>query len=429
VSTEDKPPIIDVERLVEDLKARLERERAAGAYADDLSGVVLQKPPSVDPATPLEPAYDFDAPRVRFRPELGFSSKPVIGPVITFVKRFILRLIFHVMDDLARQTDAALGRVEVALAVQAGELQRETNRIDAERDRLDTERDRLDARVSSEVDAREAVQFDVKSLAEHLAQIDSRLEHLQLESRLARLERARKGAPAAPAQTRADDATGPDLALPTFDYEMFEERFRPEASVRERQLEYVDLMRGQRRVVDLGCGRGELIEMLRSEGVSAYGVEIDPDFVALLEEKGIEVVAQDAVAHLEELEQGSVDGVVASHLLEHLSAAAASRLVSLAGEKLPERGILLLETPNPESLIAGSVNFHRDLTHVRPIHPDTLAFLAESAGFSKVEIRRLSPVPDNARLPTPGDQSLNEIVEQLNDLIYGYQDYAVVARK
>jgi 2-polyprenyl-3-methyl-5-hydroxy-6-metoxy-1,4-benzoquinol methylase len=423
VSSPNRPiQVIDVELLVEELKARLERERAAGAYADDLSGVALRKLAPTDAATPLGAAYDSAAPRVRFRPELGFSSKPVIGPVITLVKRFILRLLFHVMDDLARQTDAALGRVEVALAVQAGELERKSLRLDAESQRLD-------ARVISEVDAREAVQFDVKSLAEHLTRIDSRLEHLQLESRLARLERARKPTHDAPVRTSAGDANAPEILAPAFDYEIFESRFRSEESVREHQLEYVELMRGKKRVVDLGCGRGELVEMLRSQGISAYGVEIEPDFIALLEEKGIEVVAQDAVTHLEALEPGAVDGVVASHVVEHLSAAALSRLVVLTVEKLPESGILLLETPNPESLIAGSVNFHRDLTHVRPIHPDTLAFLAESAGFSKVEIRRMSPVPDEELLPTPSDQSLKEIVQQLNDLIYGYQDYAVVARK
>ena len=104
-------------------------------------------------------------------------------------------------------------------------------------------------------------------------------------------------------------------------------------------------------------------------------------------------------------------------------------LVALAGEKLADGGVLILETPNPESLVAGSINFHRDLTHVRPIHPDTLAFLAESAGFSNVEIRRLSPVPDEDRLPVPGDGRLDAVVERLNDLLYGYQDYAVVARK
>ena len=89
----------DVEQLVAELKERVERERAAGAYADDLSGIELQLPPQVE---------DASGPRVRFRPELGFSSKPVIGPVITLVKRLILRLQFYVLDDLARQADKAI---------------------------------------------------------------------------------------------------------------------------------------------------------------------------------------------------------------------------------------------------------------------------------------------------------------------------------
>ena len=395
VSTPDKP-IIDVELLVEELKERVATERAAGAYADDLSGVTLQKPPLAETY-----GFEVDEPRVRFRPELGFSSKRVIGRPITLVKQFFLRLLFFVFDDLARQTDAAVRRLEVALAVQAGEG---------------------DARLRSEVAAREAVQADVKSLAEHLAEIESRLGRLQLEQRLVRLERSRRTATAA-----APAVQGQEVAAPSFDYERFEDRFRPEASVRERQKDYVELMRGHKLVVDLGCGRGELIELLREAGIPAYGVEIDPDFVALLEEKGIEVVAQDAVAHLESLEPGAVDGIVGSHLVEHLPAAAVSRLVALAGEMLADGGILILETPNPESVLAGSVNFHRDLTHVRPIHPDTLAFLAESAGFSKVEIRRLSPVPEDERLPVPDDDNLDEIVGQLNELLYGYQDYAVVA--
>ena len=91
--------------------------------------------------------------------------------------------------------------------------------------------------------------------------------------------------------------------------------------------------------------------------------------------------------------------------------------------------MLILETPNPESLVAGSVNFHRDLTHRRPIHPDTLAFLCESAGFDRVEVRRLSPVDDATMLPDPDDgTALSETIKRLNALLYGYQDYAVIAR-
>ncbi|MBA2567914.1 MAG: class I SAM-dependent methyltransferase [Actinobacteria bacterium] len=413
--------IIDVERLVTELKERVARERAAGGYGDDLSGVALEAPPPMRDGI----AHGFDlvggGPRVRFRPELGFSSKPVVGPVITLVKGFFLRLIFFVMDDMARQADTAITRLESALAAEASAREAAETEVQVLGNALDAQRHALDAEIA----ARKAVQTDVGEVADRAGDIRSRLERLQLESRLARLERGRR-APAAPSATSGE---APPPSAVDFDYETFEARFRPEESVRERQQQYVELLKGQGRVADLGCGRGELIELLKAEGVDAYGVEIDPDFISLLEEKGVEVIAKDAVTHLAELDPESLGGVVGSHLVEHLPPAALTSLVSLAGEKLATGGILILETPNPESLVAGSINFHRDLTHVRPIHPDTLAFLAESAGFSKVEVRRLSPVPQEERLPVPGDGRLDAVVERLNDLLYGYQDYAIVARK
>jgi O-antigen chain-terminating methyltransferase len=409
-------PIIDVERLVEELKERVARERATGAYADDLSGVELEVlPPQGDGVAEgfdLQPGQ----PRVRFRPELGFSSKPVIGPVITGIKKVILRLIFFVMDDLARQTDAAVAHLEAALAAEMAARER------AEAQSRDAQAQSREA-LAAEAAVREGIQTDIQAVSQRVAAVDTRLERLQVESRLARLERGRKTAAPRPVVP----AEGPPVAAPDLDYERFEARFRPESSVREHQENYVELLRDRKRVVDLGCGRGELIEMLGAQGVSAYGVEIDPDFISLLEDKGLEVVAKDAVAHLAELEAGAVDGIVGSHLVEHLPPAALVALVSLAAEKLPEGGILILETPNPESLVAGSVNFHRDLTHVRPIHPDTLSFLCESVGFSQVEIRRLSPVPDDGLLPKTGDEKIDEVVDQLNGLLYGFQDYAVVA--
>lgn len=413
--------IIDVERLVEELKERVAREQETGAYADDLSGVELEViPPRGDGlvyGVDLRPGE----PRVRWRPELGFSSKPVIGIPITLVKKLVLRLIFFVMDDLARQTDAAVVRLEAALGAEAAARESTARRL-AERE----------AAGHAETAAREAVAVDVRTLSQRLDELATSLERLQLNPRLARLERAvrtRKGvAPAAQAAPIGQPAQAPPPGA-SFDYLAFEARFRPEESVAERQQAYVNELRGERRVVDLGAGRGELVKLLREAGTPAYAVEIEPDFVELMRDEGLEVVDQDAVQHLRSLDDGELGGIVGSHLVEHLPAAAVTELVALAADKLGEGGLLVLETPNPESLVAGSINFHRDLTHRRPIHPDTLAFLCESAGFSNVEIRRLSPVPDDERLPSTGEGKVDEIVEQLNDLLYGYQDYAIVARK
>jgi len=115
----------DVDQVVAGLKERLERERAAGAYADDLSGFELEIPPP-----------EASDPRVRFRPELGFSSKPVIGRPITGVKRLLLRLQLYVFDDLARQADEAIQGVERRLQVEI-----------ATRERLERQVSELEARI------------------------------------------------------------------------------------------------------------------------------------------------------------------------------------------------------------------------------------------------------------------------------------------
>lgn len=124
--------VSDVERITAELKQRVEKERAAGGYADDLSGIELEVPaPMPAASTPITQGFDLEAagPRVRFRPELGFSAKPIIGPPITLVKKVILRLLFYVLDDLAQQTDTAVKRVETALAVEVTTRERMDGQI------------------------------------------------------------------------------------------------------------------------------------------------------------------------------------------------------------------------------------------------------------------------------------------------------------
>ena len=397
-------PIIDVERLVEDLRGRVARARAEGHYGDDLSGLELIPPPPEA--------------RVRFRPELAYSSKPVVGAPLTAIKRFILRLLVHVFDDLARQTDAAVGRISAEVRAWDREV-----------------RDRSQAEAA----VRERVQADVAGLARRVDVIEGSLDRLQLAPRLARLERRERAPlpPNAPASPGAPPSATPVAASEQgLDYLAFEARFRgSEDTVRGRQEVYRRDLERRRRVVDLGCGRGELLELLRDAGVDSYGVDTEPDFVELLAEKGIEVRREDAIAHVEGLAPGEVDGIVASHVIEHLPPAVIGRLVVGAAAALPEGGVLILETPNPESLLAGSINFHRDPTHLRPVHPDTLVFLCESAGFREVEVLRLSPVPESERLPSPapGDDPLarhvDAMAERLNGIVFGWQDYAVIARR
>jgi O-antigen chain-terminating methyltransferase len=419
-------PFIDVEQLVDDLRVRVERERAAGRYTEDVASVALDP---VDAERGSEAgAASANALQVVYRPEVGYSSRPVIGSLLTGVKRLVFRLFHYPLEDLARQTNDAVQHLQAT-------SDRTEHGVQALRDRIDTLANQLE--LAHRLTA-ESLGKDIRDLALRLADLEATHERLQLQSRLGRLERLVR-APSqpreAPAASAAAAATGDATPQPpSFDYMTFENRFRPEQSVRERHGEYVELLRSCERVVDLGCGRGELLELLGQASVSAYGVELDPDNVAVCREKGLEMVEGDAIAHLEHLEDGCLSGIVASHLIEHLDHESLWRLITAAAAKLAPGGIMILETPNPESLLAGSINFHRDPTHVRPVHPETLSYLCESAGFGTVEIRRLAPVPADHRLPqTATDRSplalhVSNVVGQLNELIYGYQDYALIGR-
>jgi hypothetical protein len=151
-------PIIDAAELVADLKTRAEKERAEGGYADadELAALVLEVPPQA----PSVLAEGFDlggaSPRVRFRPELGFSGKPLVGPLITGIKKLNIRLLFFVLDDLARQVDAAVTRVEAALAAEIAEreatAERQAQALRAasdEREMLEQELRALSARIAA----------------------------------------------------------------------------------------------------------------------------------------------------------------------------------------------------------------------------------------------------------------------------------------
>jgi SAM-dependent methyltransferase len=424
-------PLVDVEQLVDELRERVERERAASGYSEDVAAVQMEPVNGEPPRTGDSARVAAAIQQVVYRPEVGYSSRPVIGPILTGVKRLFYRLFFYPLDDLARQTNAAVHQ----LHARGDRAEQAVETVQALRERIDTLANQLE--LAHRLTA-ESLGRDVRGVAERLAELEATQDRLQVQSRLGRLERLVRTSPQ-PAQSRqpAPSTAAPVISAhepPSFDYMTFENRFRPEKSVRERHTEYLDVLGTRKHVVDLGCGRGELLELLGDAGVSAYGVDLDPDNVAVCQEKGLEVFEGDAVSHLEGLEESSLDGIVASHLIEHLESEALWRLITAAANALAEDGVLLLETPNPESLLAGSINFHRDPTHVRPVHPDTLLFLCESAGFRDVEIRRLAPVPADVRLPqgTPNENPLAEqmsvVVEQLNELIYGHQDYALIAR-
>lgn len=218
-----------------------------------------------------------------------------------------------------------------------------------------------------------------------------------------------------------------------FDYFLFEELYRgDEALITTRQKEYLELFRGRDDVLDVGCGRGEFLELLRDSGISAKGVESGTDQYLLCREKGLDVVEQDLFEYLESLPDESLGGLFSAQVIEHLAASDQLHFVSLAYRKTRPGSPVVFETINTQCVFAMMRNFFLDPTHVRPVHPETLKFAMESVEFHNVGLRFSNPMSER-RIPplklngdTPELEGFNRAIAELNELIYGYMDYAAV---
>ena len=247
----------------------------------------------------------------------------------------------------------------------------------------------------------------------------------ELEERLARLERrgsaaGRSGAPA-PATVAAQPAAA---SVP--DYFAYESRMRGSVdSIRERQRLYVDILRDAAPVLDVGCGRGELLGLLREAGVEARGIDADSDMVAYARGDGLDVEQADLVEYLQRAGDDSLGAIFMGQVVEHLPAPTLVQTFQLAVAKLRPGGVLVAETINPLSPIALR-NYFADLTHAQPLVPETLELLARQSGFAETEIRFLNEPAE--RLTEPADPVIAANVRRLNDLLFAPLDYALVAR-
>ena len=266
-------------------------------------------------------------------------------------------------------------------------------------------------------------QLDVQAAAdERLAALGRRLSRVEVSS-VALARRAGGGAA---------------LASPMDpDYVGFTERFGASIEeVRERQRSYVPRFEGLSDVVDAGCGRGEFLELLREAGVSAVGVDSDEAMVGRCRELGVDAILGDALQFLRGRSEESHGGIFVGHLVEHLERGEVVELVRLAFSRLRPGGVLVIETVNPMCLLTHAT-FFGDFTRVGPVPPLALRWLAEACGFAPVEIEYTTPVPDERKLrPLPTSvadgaqvEAFNRGIAAANELLFGFQEYALMATK
>ena len=224
-------------------------------------------------------------------------------------------------------------------------------------------------------------------------------------------------------------------------YLSLERRFRGTTEEIVARIEpYLPRLAGRGEVLDLGCGRGEALAVFAGAGIPARGVDGSEAMVEECRRQGLRAERADLFEELARTPEASLGGIVSFHVIEHLPGGALDRLVRLARRALKPGGVLILETPNPLSVVVASRNFCRDPTHLRPIHPETLEWLYRDAGFEPVERLELRPFGADERLPEVPTASLpeneralaqavNELRDRLDDLLFGAQDYAIVGTR
>jgi 2-polyprenyl-3-methyl-5-hydroxy-6-metoxy-1,4-benzoquinol methylase len=354
------------------------------------------------------------------------------------VKRTIRKAIAWYVDEKAQDTadaaaDRAADRVLIELGARLDEHERRLESGDAGEVRALTINLEL---LKGELRGLQRVLDDLGDAIAPAAGIDGARDRMgELRDRVHALERRTRGATAGLANAEVGPGGASPSAAPAFDYLGFERRFRgdPALVVAEESDRYLDLLRRHAPVLDVGCGRGELVELLAAEGVQASGVDLDAEMAADAAARGVNVVHGDAIEHLRALPPESLGSVVSLHVIEHLELGSLLELLELSASRLKPGGVFVAETPNPASLIVLGNSYVLDPTHVRPLHPSLMVFLCEGAGFRDVKLRFFSPAEDY-QLPLVDDPeapawvaSVNTALSKLNETLFGPQEYAVIA--
>lgn len=423
---------VDVARLMEEIRERVRQRKAAGLYSEEEVRRITQMELEVTDALPgareeieqhlasLNDSWDTEIDPVIT------SHRPGVGRIIVAVKKLLRRATRpYIKLILGRQVEFNSRVVQLLNSfvppVQDGVLRKVDDLSLAMHERVTLEHE--------------------EGLRRH-RELSRRIEALvgELAALRAAVERVREpGASMALAPLPVVPAGAG--TLPAGAYLAFEDRHRgTREEIRHRQRVFLDLFPAGP-ILDVGCGRGEFLELCREAKVEARGIDVDPGMVARCREAGLEVAEADALAYLGALGDGSLGGVFCSQVIEHLPAGAFIALVRLAHAKLRPGGTLLCETPNPTCLTVFSGAFYVDLTHIKPIHPQAAVFVLEAAGFRDVEVRYVNPYPPDARL-RPLEKlwylrryeeafldTINDNIARLNELLYGAQDYAVIGKK
>jgi len=286
-----------------------------------------------------------------------------------------------------------------------------------------------------------------REIDDAIAQLRAVTDVAQRTATIAKREVDRVASAGGAVQSHAPAAPVASGSAESYQYVGFEDRFRgSEDAIRARLSDYVPYFKGAANVLDVGCGRGEFLDLLREAGVSAKGLDVNPEMVEVCRSHGLDATLGDARGYLQQQPDESLGGLIAVQVIEHLDPGYLTQMLGLAFDKVRPGGKVILETINPTCWVAFFESFIRDLSHVKPIHPETLQYLLQASGFSGVEIVYRAPIAAEGQLRrvTPraehfGDtapdhmtelvSAFNSNVDRLNERMFSYQDFAAIATR
>lgn len=344
---------------------------------------------------------------------------PPEGGLLQRIKRRLFVTLNHAAGDARRQREFNLVVLELLddvrrdlMAVrddfraQADEILRDLRSVNAD---LARDIGEVDARIHKSVGRGDAL----------VSALDRKIEGLS--ARMRDLSNPVVGPEAPPTSFRAD-----------FHYRRLEDALRgSEAEVREAARHYLRYARKAAPVVDVGCGRGELLELCLVEGVRATGFDSNERAVADLKKRGIDARLGLVPGCFEALADRSVGTVVAMHVVEHLPFSELYAMLVESARVLKPGGFLAIETPNARSIVASASEFWKDPTHLGPRHEAALVTLAREIGFDVEELVTTVPFPegDRLRISAGASEDVADLVESLNRLLFGNQNLRLVLRR
>jgi len=373
------------------------------------------------------------------------SNRKFFGSLIVFSKKVIRKLIniflgWYIQPIFERQTYFngkainSLNLLKDIAAHQQDKINGQTEKINEKTEKLKEQTEKMNEQTEKMNEQTEKLNEQTEKMNEQTEKLNEMTEKLNEQTEKLNEQTEKMNYVFSRLGVTCDLSL---LGNNNMDYFEFEDKFRGTREyVKETQRNYLDYFRTNsgREILDIGCGRGEFLELMQDAGIPAFGVDCYQPYVKFCTERGFRAHEADALTFLSKMEDNSLGGIFMAHVVEHLSNDYVMALINMAYRKLISGCYFILETPNPDSLAAIS-NFNIDISHMKPVHPKSLEFLFRAASFQGVTISHTAQSKYPVEVHHIHGENItnlddfNQGIDHINDLLFGFQDYSLIARK